>query len=212
MSLTTNGNIEIMSGNGPCEVVADIEVRTPSQQESKVLLDQISVRIENHDGIVKTVAERPKDIHNKFICVNYMVTLPSNIKLRLNSVNGAVKVSSIKGAITIHTVNGSIRADDIGGDVKADTNNGEIYLNYNPTACVKIIHASTVNGSVSANIPKSFAGSIRLHIVNGFIQNEIPFTVQSKSGNDIDAVIGSGGDDRLSLNVANGTIKLSYAQ
>jgi hypothetical protein len=209
---TGNGTIQAAAGEGECRVTAYIEAKAMSPAQADELLQNITVRLEKHDGLVKVVVDKPLAMFGKSVDISYKVVLPAETRLKLNTANGQIKIFSIKGAANAHTVNGSVTIEDAGGDIEAGTVNGGVNLRCNPDAAIKNIRANTVNGSVSVSLPKSFGGAAKLSTVNGSIHSEAGLAIKgdiarSHTPARIDGTIGSG-DGQLEVATVNGAIRL----
>jgi len=70
---------------------------------------------------------------------------------------------------------------------------------------------STVNGSVSVEVPSDFSGELEMETVNGSLTTDFPLTVSGKiNPKHIHAKIGNGGR-RVEMSTVNGSIHLRKA-
>ncbi len=140
---TDTGAVEILGGS-----VEEVTIR--------------SVLRERHDGDAEASVEIDGDRivivgdcdHHWWdpCSVGFVVTVPSEFDVRVNTGNGRVEASGIDGDMTIETDNGAIEATALGGDaVVTETDNGRIRLAFD-TAPLSV-RADTDNGAVSVRLP-----------------------------------------------------------
>ena len=101
--------------------------------------------------------------------VEYELLAPAGTPLRLETVNGGVRVEGRRAELHAETVNGSVDLREIrGGPVSAETVNGRITLACESEA--EDTRLETVNGSIEASFPA--ASSIRYHLssINGRLE------------------------------------------
>jgi len=107
-----------------------------------------------------------------------------------STVNGRVEVATSTGPVNAKSVNGSVnvRMDELQGDEDLDF--------------------STVNGSVSVEVPSNFAGDLVMETVNGSLTTDFPLMISGKMNpKHIRATIGKGGR-RVRMTTVNGSIEL----
>ena len=71
-----------------------------------------------------------------------------------------------------------------------------------------VVTASTVNGSVTIEVPSNFAGELEMETVNGSLQSDFPVTMQGLfNPKHLRAKIGDGGPT-IRLKTVNGSVEL----
>lgn len=152
---------------------------------------------------------RHNDNENNDVSVSFSVKLPKGVHVRTNTVNGAVDIAGASGQVAAHTVNGRIDAASTSGPVDAKTVNGSIHVRMGTVpAGAGDLRYSTVNGSVTIEVPESFNGELEMETVNGSLQSDFPLTVKGRiNPRHIRATIGNGGP-LVRLSTVNGSIKL----
>jgi hypothetical protein len=101
--------------------------------------------------------------------VEYELLAPVGTPMRLETVNGAVRVEGRSGDLSAETVNGNVDLRDIrGGSVRAETVNGRITLAREAQA--EETHLETVNGSIEASFPADSSIRYRLSSINGRLE------------------------------------------
>jgi putative adhesin len=100
--------------------------------------------------------------------VEYELRAPAGTPVRLETVNGAVRVEGRRAEVHAETVNGSLDMREIRGPVHGETVNGRITI-----ACegeAEETHLETVNGSIEASFPAASSIRYRLSSVNGRLE------------------------------------------
>ncbi|MEX0722521.1 MAG: DUF4097 family beta strand repeat-containing protein [Gracilimonas sp.] len=159
----------------------EIEIRTHNQNNVIVNYDGDNVREEDKDAVKNGMRrisggglglEVTEDNNEVQISTGPMPTgdfemvilVPRNFSLKLNTVQGDVRVSGLSGELEISAVNGDIALADISGTVLVNSVNGDMEIDFN---------------SIPQNSPMSFTG------VNGDIEVSFPsdakFTAKMKT-------------------------------
>ncbi|HUF29397.1 MAG TPA: DUF4097 family beta strand repeat-containing protein [Gemmatimonadaceae bacterium] len=142
------------------------------------------------------------------VSVHFTVRLPRGVKVRANTVNGAVDITGARSEVVARTVNGRINASTASGPVDAQTVNGTINVRMESLAGTGDMEFQTVNGSVNIEAPANLAADVSMTTVNGSLNSEFPLTVQGRiSKHRINATI-NGGGRRLTLKTVNGSVDL----
>ena len=137
--------------------------------------------------------------------VDFTVSVPSGVRFVARTVNGLVEAKSLDADMEAHTVNGDVVLSTTRA-AQGETVNGSI------TASVGKINSalnfSTVNGTISLEVPRSTAARIHAKTLNGPIRTEFPLAVSGHfPAQHADGIIGCGGPE-LRLATVNGSISL----
>ena len=137
--------------------------------------------------------------------VDFTVSVPSGVRFVARTVNGRVEAKSLDADMEAHTVNGDVVLST-SGTAQGETVNGSI------TASVgKIkdsLNFSTVNGTISLEVPRTAAARIHAKTKNGPIRTEFPLAVGGQfPARHADGLIGCGGPE-LRIATVNGSIYL----
>jgi len=139
--------------------------------------------------------------------VEFTVSLPSGVNVRVASVNGDVEVAGATAIVGASTVNGEVRAASSGGPVEASTVNGDVRASMRSVGSGELRY-NTVNGSIDLELPASLNADVELRTVNGDFETDFPMTLSGRvSPRRLSGKIGSGGRD-LRATTVNGSIKL----
>jgi len=152
--------------------------------------------------------EHHDDDHND-VSVKFTVKLPKGVRVQASSVNGALGITGASAEVVAHTVNGRIDASSSSGPVDAKTVNGSIHVRMGAIpAGTESLEYSTVNGSVTLEVPASFDGDLEMDTVNGSLQSDFPVTMQGRfNPRHLRAKIGDGGPT-IRLRTVNGSVEL----
>jgi len=139
--------------------------------------------------------------------VEFTVSLPAGVNVRVGSVNGDVEVTGATAEVSAGTVNGEVRAASSGGPVEASTVNGDVRASMRNVGSGELNYR-TVNGSIELELPASLDADVELRTVNGGFETDFPMTLSGRvSPRRLTGKIGSGGRD-LRATTVNGSIKL----
>ena len=139
--------------------------------------------------------------------VEFTVSLPSGVNVRVGSVNGEVDVTGATAEVAASTVNGDVRAVSSGGPVSANTVNGDVRASMRTLGTGELRY-TTVNGSIELELPAGLNADVELRTVNGGFETDFPMTLSGRvSPRRLSGKIGSGGRE-LRANTVNGSIKL----
>lgn len=160
------------------------------------------------DGGYRSHGHHGDNDHND-VSVHFTVKLPSGVHVRANTVNGDLDIAGASGEVVAHTVNGEIDAASSSGPVDAETVNGSIHVRMGAIpADIGKLDYSTVNGSVTVEVPSSFNGELEMETVNGSLQSDFPITLTGRfNPRHVRATIGNGGP-RIHLETVNGDIEI----
>ena len=137
--------------------------------------------------------------------VDFTVSVPSGVHFVARTVNGLVEAKSLDADMEAHTVNGDVVLSTTGA-AQGETVNGSITASVGkiPSA----LNFSTVNGTISLEVPRSAAAHVHAKTQNGPIRTEFPLAVGGQfPAQHADGVIGCGGPE-LRIATVNGSIYL----
>lgn len=185
---TSSGSITVTGADvADCNVVAQIRVQAPTEQEARDIGEQVKIKLEQVGQTLTVKADKPRKKRRCSIAISYDITVPKQTNVECASSYGSVKLSNILGSAKGKSSSGSISAENIQGSVDLDTSYGSV-------TCVNVsgdnIKLESSSGAIEA---RNIKGSAELDTSYGSITCE-----------DI-----SGGD--LKLRTSSGKIKLSKA-
>ena len=144
--------------------------------------------------------------------VDYVVHVPAGVKLDVSNIVGSVHVDGADAAVIAHTINGTVHASTTHGPVVLSSVNGSIFAHVDTLADSGAISATTVNGSVTAELPPQLDGNVDASTVNGHITIDYPLTRTGEtSSRHVSAMLGAGGRE-IRMGTVNGSVTLKKIQ
>ncbi len=157
-------------------------------------------------GDVKLRAARRNDV-----AVDFTVRLPRNASLGATTMVGDVHVTGAHGPLVIHTMSGDVDVVTAKGPVKAESMNGDVRVRVEAFGDTGGVSATTINGSVTAELPAQLDAQVEAKTVNGSITTDYPLTVNGQfTGRNVKGTLGRGGRE-VHLETVNGSIRLKKA-
>ncbi len=228
--LSKNGRFSLQNENGSVTIVAwdknEVRIeaekiaRASRESDAQKMLEatEIIVRQEASSVEVDTRTPRGKGGDSFWswmfgedgcnVTVNYVITVPREIQLKVKSVNGKIEARDISGRAELQTTNGGVQVEEAVGSVSAETTNGRIQVSLAKVADNESMYFETTNGSVTAAFPQDFSATISARTTNGSINCDFPVTVAGRMGrNELEGKIGDNGG-RVTLRTTNGSISI----
>lgn len=225
-TLDAGAMIEIKGVNG--SVIAEpasgsrVEVRAVKRARRS---DASEVRIEvvEHSGGVTLCAVYPSrgrrvnecapgeggrmNVQNNDTRVTFYVKVPAGVDFRGSTVNGDIVALDLESAVFVRTVNGDIEVST-SGFAEATTVNGSIDAVLGNADRSEGLRFSTVNGSITLDLPDDVNADVDARWVNGGIETDLPLELTGRiSRSSAQGVLGEGGP-RLELETVNGSIRI----
>jgi hypothetical protein len=148
--------------------------------------------------------------HND-VGVDFTVRLPRNVGLGATTMVGDVHVAGARGPLVVHAVSGDVDVATTKGPVKVELVNGDVRVRMEAFGDSGGVSASTINGSLTAELPPHLDADVEASTVNGSITTDYPLAVGGKfAGRKLHATLGRGGRV-VHLETVNGSIKLKKA-
>ena len=139
--------------------------------------------------------------------IDYDLTVPSNVELKLTTVNGRIVTRNVAGETAANTVNGSLDLETEGTkEVTAKSVNGRIVCTF--TKDFQGATFKTVNGRVIAVLPSSASFYGDFTQVNGDFEAAFPLDIHSHPGTRRVSGEVNGGKYELKITTVNGDIKV----
>ncbi len=139
--------------------------------------------------------------------VDFRVRVPEGVHFAGRTVNGGISAEDLGADVLANTVNGSVRASGR-GVVRGETVNGSLFASLGRADWTGDLSYSTVNGSITVELPEDADAEVRASTVNGGISADFPLSVKGKWGpKSARGTLGRGGR-QLALETVNGAIKL----
>ena len=161
----------------------------------------------------KTGGLRPTLSYNKgeySYCakIEYEVTVPAGVALRITTLSGDVDVSELGGALTIKSVSGDLRLSALSGPVNVRSVSGDVKLNQ---VSGSAIEATSVSGDVDLTWPPAKGAELSLKSVTGEVYADpaVSFTnlkQRSYVGYQLHGSYGAGGGPLVKLESVSGDV------
>lgn len=186
-----NGSILVngASTGSSLRITGEREVRSNSLEDARAHLEDLHVDIQDAGSEVFVRTRQPDVTEGRNYVVNYRLTLPASIELRITNVNGSLDLSGMTSSVSASLVNGRSEAAlavPPGGSVDLRTINGEIVLHL-PRNTSAVFSAQVTNGTIT--------------LTNLVLRNEVR-TTSSLRGTL------AAGDGTVSLQTTNGAIRV----
>jgi len=223
-TVRTGQTVEIKGVNGDIiarrAAGAEIEVRA-EKRAGRSDVNAVRIEVVDHGEGVTLCAVYPSsrgrentcepgsggrsNIRNNDVRVTFYLSVPENVAFRGSTVNGDVEVHDLASDVDAKSVNGDIEISTT-GFAEASTINGSIDAameRYNMEAGLSF---STVNGSISLDLPDDVNADLNARWVNGRLEADLPFRLIGRaSRHSAKGVLGEGGPE-LNLKTVNGSI------
>jgi DUF4097 and DUF4098 domain-containing protein YvlB len=219
-----NGSLKVGPGTGSkIEVTARKQWRRGNPDDVKIIVTQVG---SNKGDLVVCALWKGqsscdedgyhgrKDSDNNWwgdkndVSVEITIKVPAGVNIEASSVNGSVDVDGATAEVIAKSVNGQVSANST-GSVKASTVNGG--LRVRTGAITSRTEFSSVNGSITLDIPADSNLDLEMKTVNGSLDSDFPLQVQGRiNPKSLRASIGKGGPT-LKLSTVNGSIRLRKA-
>jgi DUF4097 and DUF4098 domain-containing protein YvlB len=213
-----NGDIraERTSGN---EVEVRAELRGKKSDPNTV-----SMEVVEHDNGVTICAVYPSkdkdepnecrpggrgkmNVKDNDVQVEFTIMVPAGVDFIGRNVNGDVEALGLDGNVKVFTVNGGIDVSTT-GLAQGSTVNGSITVSMDKADWDGKLDFTTVNGSVTLDMPADLNCDVSVSTVNGHISSDYPLTVEGRfSPRHLKGTIGSGGRD-LVIKTVNGSVNI----
>src|SRR5262245_7677560 len=110
---------------------------------------------------------RERGMRNNDVSVEFRVLLPRGVKLGVATINGNVTVEGATSDVDASTVNGDVDVTGGTGRVTAANVNGNVRARLNRVENDGRLEFTTVNGSVSVDVPGDLGADVEMQTVNG---------------------------------------------
>jgi DUF4097 and DUF4098 domain-containing protein YvlB len=153
-----------------------------------------------------------RDDEDNDVNADFIVLVPTGIKVLASTVNGDVEVSGTTRDVDASSVNGRVDATSDGGPVQASSVNGSVDASMRQLNTAARLEYSSVNGSVRVSLPADLKADIELSTVNGSVRSDFPISVTgSLEPKHLHGTIGGGGIP-VRIDTVNGSIELRKSE
>jgi len=197
------------------ELTCNLKVKAGSEEAAKSYMDKINIDIIQDGDQLKVQTKYPKNKNGFWnwisrngtsASVEYLITVPKSLEVKLESVNGSITASELGGKTHLETVNGGIKAEALSAPAKAETVNGSIHCEFTENATLSDMKFETVNGSIKVKLPKDSAFYLTVETVNGGINCDFDLPSDASKGRRSLKANINGGGPHLSFETVNGSV------
>jgi DUF4097 and DUF4098 domain-containing protein YvlB len=204
--------LENINGSVTVETWEQDQVRIEAEKSatSDRSLDAIKIEIDGEGDLVevRTRVPRRRSIFGSIGKVDYLIRLPAQARVEVETVNGKLYIEGIAGRVRASTVNGTVEIQDLSGEAEASTVNGGIEASYREADPDGRHHFSTTNGGVRLTLPPNVSGRFEASTVNGSIRTDFPLEVHGRfGGRRLDGRLGEGRGS-FDINTVNGSVTI----
>jgi len=210
------GNIVISrsSDSGSIFVKASKEIKVKKKYIDRPF-DEIELKIDTSGNIISITSEYNNNRDDGFFKFNisrdrrvdYEITVPSNLEVEIENVNGDFTAKNLDNDLKIDLVNGEVDLMNYTGRLDCEITNGSFSGEIDSTRGIDI---STINGSVTLNLNNFMNANIKAETVNGrIVEENLQFRVIDKEKKMFRGTLGnSDSNTDIKIETVNGKIKL----
>jgi DUF4097 and DUF4098 domain-containing protein YvlB len=191
------------------EVVAERMARARDEQSAREVVPRIQIREDvTGDKVILTSEGLGGLVIGVEILISYKVTVPSGVRLRLRTSNGAITVSDFDGRVVASSSNGSVTLKNVRGGVEARSSNGDVSVDLARFG-EDPVDLRTSNGKIDLMLPSDVAASLIANVTNGAVDIQDLFfePTGEQTRRRIRGRLNSGGLP-IELNTTNGSIHI----
>ena len=204
-----NGTVDIAGSTSAntVSVTGVRRVRSDSAQDAGDHLPNLEVRVTEGVDVILVRTIQPEDDDRDYV-VDYVITMPRELAVIVNNVNGAIDVDSINNRVTVGNVNGGIGLTNIVGSTTVGLVNGQIDARIT-LPLGGTIDLETVNGGIDLSIPRNTSARLEARVLNGTVTvSNLPLRNSVQTPTSVVGTLGSG-RGTISLGTVNGGIEVS---
>lgn len=165
-NIAAGGKLDVKTDAGSIKVLthsratATVEARIDGRDA-----DDFVVTSELKGNVLQVRGEVEGRSWNRRLKVEFIITVPEQFDIQLDTSGGSLEISDITGDINAHTSGGSIRVGTIKGDVELDTSGGSIKTE----EVYGALNARTSGGSIKATFAEQLKDDAVLDTSGGSI-------------------------------------------
>lgn len=233
-----NGNIKVESW-GKNQVMLEVTktVRADDQEEADEYFGRVRVEIDNGSDYLEIHTHYPDEGWRGFWhwlfhggsmnpSVDYVMKVPSTVKLNAGSTNGNLEIHSVTGGVDAQSTNGNVEVDsatgvveasstngrlnleNVGGEIDGSTTNGSVTATIYSAPELRKLSLTTTNGSIKVYCSSNLNADVSAHTTNGSIHTDFPVTIQGDfDRKSFEGKINKGGIP-IYLHTTNGSIEI----
>ena len=231
--LDAGARVSLESQNGSGEISAwdknTIDIAGTKYASDQGLLRDVRIDISHSPDSVRIRTIAPEFFHGG-AGASYTIHVPKRVLLDLiHTSNGSLRVDAVEGNVRMHTSNGGVHLTDVRGDAEIETSNGGIDID-NQDGSLRLhtsnghiktdsrggrFEAETSNGSVEARLADlSSSWPVRVETTNGHIDlavdGKVPDMRMTTSNSAIELRLPASASARLIASTSHGDITSDF--
>ena len=204
-----NGTVDIAGSTSAntVSVTGERRVRSDSARDAADQLPNLEVSVTEGVDVILVRTIQPENDDHEYV-VDYVITMPRELAVIVNNVNGDIDVDSINSRVTVGNVNGGIDLTNIVGSTTVGLVNGQIDARIT-LPLDGTIDLETVNGEIGLRIPGNTSARVDARVQNGTVTvSNLSLQISEQTPTSVMGTLGSG-RGTISLGAVNGAIELS---
>ncbi len=189
--IALNGSIDIIevAGLDSIRISGEKIVGSESTSDAVAHLRELEVVVWDSAGELFVKTTQPLQSGGRSYVVNYSITLPENMDVVVNSVNGSISLDEIVGNVSVDLVNGEI--------------DGKVILPVDGS-----INMNIINGNMALDVPQNTSAQFAATVVNGSIViSGLSLQNRAETSRSLRGTLGNG-QGTITMSTTNGGIKV----
>jgi hypothetical protein len=199
-----NGGIRVRGWDrNDIRLVSEITAHSDTDARARDLANQVRI-----DTGARIRATGPNTGRDENWSVSYVIDVPRDARLALNTLNGGITIEDFRGSATFRATNGGVTLTAVNGDIRGVTTNGGLTIRLDGDRWEGGgLDVETRNGGIRMLVPDRYSAELETGTVNGRVRIDFPVTVRGTIGRDIRTTLGSGGA-RVRVVTRNGGVTI----
>lgn len=205
-----NGEVVItgQAGKASVTLAATLRVGSDTFPDAQLGLALLDVLVTDQPGQVLIQTQQPPNALGRQYLVYYTLTIPADLMVEVEQVNGYVTVQGIDGGAAVQQGNGNVQLSGVSGDADVGVANGAI------DATVTLppggqITLTTGNGGIDLLIPATTSAQLSATVGTGVITwNSLLLTNVVQTSLSLTGTLGAGAG-QITLTTGNGNIHVA---
>jgi len=203
--------ISISSEDGDIKVVGEdrgsVEITLKEFDLDDPKRNRARIMYAEDDGFVRVKL----DLNGKLRKSDILLRVPHQVSLRLNSIDGDLRIDNIVGELEVSAVDGDVEMVEVAGGIVANAVDGDIRIVLSDTGFKSPISMVTVDGYVHLVTPPDLHADFSVSTIDGSFKSEIDYTTKGGGKNfwgdgvNLRGQFGEGGPP-LSMKTIDGSI------
>jgi hypothetical protein len=203
-----NGTVDVETGSGS---TAEVHIIRSARNRDDLNYRKITVEATANSLVVRGDRDQEGWRRDHSVRQRVMLTLPRQVDLNVNGINGRTTVGEIEGPVRLSGINGQVSVAQAVGYSDISGINGRVAVTISRLG-ERGIHVSGVNGGVELRFVDEVNADVDVTGINGTVHADVPNAVlQGKiDRQNFHAKIGSGGSP-IKVTGVNGHVRLVRA-